>query len=313
MRFESNYLNALAATVKKVSDSASNRPFMTLVGNIINLMEFSKDNNLKINFRFDDSLESLTCGLTDVRVGKRTHAEIERVREKIEHNPEDDKKRGMVYFFRKKQIERDALAEKRSDDFFAFITTKTLNRLTEVMGTVIQSLRDPFAAIQRDYPLYKLGLSLTAYYKKAKTPCGFPEILPPGGKTDIKPLTVVKEKDDAANTQYIRDVALTQILAQAGLPVQAETTRVAAVTGIFAQFASDEVVLGRFEEEAKVTAEIFNQIEPYGLVFFHEIYQSTAYEEVSEPFAGIIETLNELKCTVFLVTHNHFLTERLIP
>jgi hypothetical protein len=302
--------------------------------NFASLMDFTKDNDLKIKFGMDGDCKEFSCSLMSLEIGKRTMAEKARIRQKYEFDAEKDKykRTGVIYMFRKTAIEREELSERREEGFFSAVTIRSLNQCTEVMSTIINNLKRPFEAMQRDLPLYKLGIGLTAYYNKRGISRCFPVILPHGGQTrytgmvnpsadkkthkekkDITsaPLMNINEANDADNTAFVCGWALTQLLAQAGLPVAAESAEVAVVSGLFAQFASDEVVLGRFEEEAKQLADILDRLKPHATVMLHEIFQSTAYEEVSEPFAHIIQTLNDLNCTVILVTHNHFLVETL--
>ena len=221
-----------------------------------------------------------------------------------------------------KMLRRSETARRKEDfekaeAFFSHSIKESLTYITDLISLFTQTLQKPLERIQKDLPLYEFGLSLARHYNTRNIPFCFPRILEPGEKTRVKwqhetepqPLMMMFNSDGNEHFMFLQEYTLLQLFAQAGLPVAAREADVAIVSGLFVQFASSELILGRFEEEAKEMSAICSNIKPHGLVIFHEVFQSTSYEEIAGPFARIISHMANLPCTVLVVTHNNFLTE----
>ncbi|MCL2285494.1 MAG: hypothetical protein FWC32_03925 [Firmicutes bacterium] len=222
-----------------------------------------------------------------------------------------------------KMLRRSETARRKEDfekaeAFFSHSIKESLTYIADLIFMFTQNLQRPLERIQKDLPLYEFGLSLARHYKTRNIPFCFPRILDPGKQTRIKwqhetepqPLMIMFSGDGDEYFLFLQKYALLQLFAQAGLPVAAQEADVAIVSGLFVQFASSELILGRFEEEAKEMSAICSKIKPHGLVILHEVFQSTSYEEIAEPFTRIINYLSNLPCTVLVVTHNNFLAEQ---
>jgi len=218
----------------------------------------------------------------------------------------------VIKLLRRKEVKRKQEEFELAEDFFSYSIAGGLTHLMDMLSLFTQNLQKPFEYIQKNLPLYKFGITLAAHYKTRGTPYCFPKIVEPGGQTlDIQPLTLLYGGDGADHFPVLQKHALLQMFAQSGLPIAEEQAQVAIVSGLFAQFSSNELVLGRFEEEVREMSAICHKIKPHGMVLFHEVFQSTAYEDIAEPFAQIIDYLINLPCTVVMISHNNFLVERL--
>jgi DNA mismatch repair ATPase MutS len=222
----------------------------------------------------------------------------------------------VLKLLRRNEMRRREDEFNEAEAFFSHSLAGGFTRLIDLLTQFIRNLQKPFDYIMQHLYVFKFGLSLAANCRAKGVACHFPIIAIPGQHGSPLPLTVRFAGDDGDSFTFVQHQALAQLLAQAGFPLPeylhgGQNTPISVVSGIFAQFASSELILGRFEEEAREMASLCRNIKPHGLVFFHEVFQSTAYEDIAEPFAQIVEFLLGLPCTVVVVTHNWGLVGRL--
>ena len=113
----------------------------------------------------------------------------------------------------------------------------------------------------------------------------------------------------AGKSTYLRQNALTVILAQAGLPVPATAARIGIVDRLFSRVgASDELARGRstFMVEMTETAAILHQAGPRSLVVVDEIGRGTATLDGLAIAWAVLESLhNSVRCRTIFATHFH--------
>jgi hypothetical protein len=281
-------LNSLLNVIKQMQEAKTNEHARILL-----CCETDSQFN-KLSCRISDLIFEVNPGYTMRRVfSNKDETVLKRLRK-------NERKRGEEEFATAQQ-------------FISYSIRESLSHIMNLLSAFTRALQKPFERIQDGLPLYEFALSLTRHYKIQGLPFCFPKILEPGGQTLVKDgIEHKKMMMYDASTHHLsllQNYALLQLFSQAGLPVAAEEAEVAIVSDIFVQLASGELVLGRFEEEAKEMAAICHTAQPYGLVFFHEVFQSTSFEEIAEPFAHIIKYLLNLRCKVVVVTHNNFLLD----
>jgi DNA mismatch repair protein MutS len=113
----------------------------------------------------------------------------------------------------------------------------------------------------------------------------------------------------AGKSTYLRQNALIAILAQAGLPVPAESATIGVVDRLFSRVgAADELARGRstFMVEMIETAAILHQAGPKSLVIVDEIGRGTATLDGLAIAWAVLEALhNQIRCRTIFATHFH--------
>jgi DNA mismatch repair protein MutS len=117
----------------------------------------------------------------------------------------------------------------------------------------------------------------------------------------------------AGKSTYLRQNALIAVLAQAGLPVPAESATVGVVDRLFSRVgASDDLARGRstFMVEMTETAAILHQAGPRSLVVVDEIGRGTATLDGLAIAWAVLEALHSaIRCRTIFATHFHELAE----
>jgi DNA mismatch repair protein MutS len=132
-----------------------------------------------------------------------------------------------------------------------------------------------------------------------------------GGEDGL--IALITGPNMAGKSTYIRQVALTVLLAQAGSFVPAKSATIGVADRIFARVgASDDLSRGQstFMVEMTETARILNTATGRSLVVLHEIGRGTStYDGVSLAWA-IVEHLHDaVGCRTLFATHYHELTD----
>ncbi|QHI96366.1 DNA mismatch repair protein MutS [Aristophania vespae] len=113
----------------------------------------------------------------------------------------------------------------------------------------------------------------------------------------------------AGKSTFLRQTALAVILAQAGLPVPAESAEIGLVDRLFSRVgAADDLARGRstFMVEMTETAAILNQAGPYSLVVVDEIGRGTSTLDGLAIAWATLETLHsQLQSRTIFATHFH--------
>ena len=117
----------------------------------------------------------------------------------------------------------------------------------------------------------------------------------------------------AGKSTFLRQNAVIVILAQAGLPVPAESATIGAVDRLFSRVgASDDLARGRstFMVEMTETAAILHQAGPRSLVVVDEIGRGTATMDGLAIAWAVLEALHSaIRCRTIFATHFHELAE----
>ena len=120
---------------------------------------------------------------------------------------------------------------------------------------------------------------------------------------------IVRGGNGTGKTVFLRSVGTAQLLAQAGLPVCADSARVAIRSGVYTHFSSAEEdfiagdTAGRFEGEVRAVSAIIDVLTPGSLLLLNETFQTTSYAEGAEAMAGILSILPALGTKYIFVTH----------
>lgn len=117
----------------------------------------------------------------------------------------------------------------------------------------------------------------------------------------------------AGKSTFLRQNALIVILAQAGMPVPAESAHIGVVDRLFSRVgASDDLARGRstFMVEMTETAAILHQAGPRSLVVVDEIGRGTATLDGLAIAWAVLEALHgAIRCRTIFATHFHELAE----
>ena len=117
----------------------------------------------------------------------------------------------------------------------------------------------------------------------------------------------------AGKSTFLRQNALLAILAQAGLPVPAESARIGVVDRLFSRVgAADDLARGRstFMVEMTETAAILHQAGPRSLVIVDEIGRGTSTLDGLAIAWAVLEALHgQIRCRTVFATHFHELAD----
>jgi len=145
-----------------------------------------------------------------------------------------------------------------------------------------------------------------------------PVVLIEPGEVEVYDLSVEREHAYIAgglvshNSTYIRQTALTVIMAQIGSFVPADKAEIGIVDRIFTRVgARDELATGQstFMVEMSETANILNNATMHSLVILDEIGRGTStYDGLAIAWA-VTEYLHAIGCKTLFATHYHYLNE----
>ena len=118
------------------------------------------------------------------------------------------------------------------------------------------------------------------------------------------------------NSTFLRQVALTCIIAQMGCYVPAKSATIGIIDQIFTRIgASDDLArrLSTFMIEMTETAKILNYATPKSLVIIDELGRGTSTSDGQSIAMATLEKLHDLKTKTLFSTHYHQLTEINLP
>ena len=209
-----------------------------------------------------------------------------------------------------------------------YILNESLRHIDAALSRITNDVYEIFYGISSELQFYETALCFVNYLKERRLAFNFPKILACEADTFIAkdiydPLLIaegvtkqdlivnsvslggtdggilIKGLNKTAKTAYLRAIGLTQLLAQAGLPVPAESAEISIRNAVFSHFSAAEEdfkggdTAGRFEGEVQLIAGIVNELVPYSLLLLNETFQTTAYGEGTE---GIFNILSVLPC-----------------
>ncbi|MEE9311271.1 MAG: DNA mismatch repair protein MutS, partial [Planctomycetota bacterium] len=130
---------------------------------------------------------------------------------------------------------------------------------------------------------------------------------------DNTTMAIVTGPNMAGKSTYVRTVALTVLLAQAGSFVPAQSARIGVVDRIFTRLGSaDDIGKGQstFMVEMAETANILNHATERSLIVLDEVGRGTStFDGVSIAWAVSEFLLQQVKARTYFATHYHELTQ----
>lgn len=227
------------------------------------------------------------------------------------------------------------------------LVEKSIAKLTQLMEHIVNEMKSPFEKINKGIFFYRFGLHLENTLKDLGLPVCLPNIDPttkgrfecknacdlwlamnmkkkdryskPGEKIvkndiSMKPedgAYVITGKNNAGKTVFLRTIGMIQILAQAGLPVPAESCYISTVNGLYAYFTAMDTGTGRFEDEVKSVSSMLDIIHEGDMVLFNEAFQSTAFDEAADVLCNVFVYGAVKKFRCISVTHLPDIKERM--
>ncbi len=119
---------------------------------------------------------------------------------------------------------------------------------------------------------------------------------------------VLTGPNGGGKTTFTQAVGIAAVLAQAGLPIPAESGEIAPVDTIHTHFPTDEDFddeLGRFEDEARRISALFDRVTPTSMVLLNEPLVSTGPQEAERIGESILSGLCMVGVRGILTTHLH--------
>ena len=126
-------------------------------------------------------------------------------------------------------------------------------------------------------------------------------------------LTLITGPNSGGKTAFCKTLAQTQLLAQIGGYVPAESAELSPADRIFYQVPEISHLAdgeGRFGTELRRTKEIFLAASPNSLVIMDELSEGTTHEEKIEISMAILDGFYQKGNNTVLITHNHELVDR---
>ena len=144
--------------------------------------------------------------------------------------------------------------------------------------------------------LYDVCLALTV-----KRP-----VVPNDVDAGAKSLVVITGANQGGKSTFLRSVGLSQLMAQCGMFVAADSYRVNACTGVFTHYKREEdetMESGKLDEELARMSEIADHIRAGCLLLCNESFASTNEREGSQIARQVIDAMLAERIKVVLVTH----------
>jgi DNA mismatch repair ATPase MutS len=117
--------------------------------------------------------------------------------------------------------------------------------------------------------------------------------------------------NSGGKTTYLRSVGLAHILAQAGLPIPAQSAQISPIDAIYTHFPAIETQQGRLAEEATRLREICLHVTDRGLVLLNESLSSTTPGEALSLAEEVVAALRAVGVRGIFATHLIELAERI--
>lgn len=127
-------------------------------------------------------------------------------------------------------------------------------------------------------------------------------------------ITIVTGPNSGGKTRLMQAVALSQLLAQAGLPVPARQAQIGLVRGLFVSMFEEvraDQPEGRLGMELLRIRRLFEELHPGDMVVLDELCSGTNPSEGEEIFQLVLELIAELGPRVWISTHFLQLAQRL--
>ncbi len=222
---------------------------------------------------------------------------------------------------------------------FSFLASELDNATGQLLGA--------FADLSADLDFYECAIYYVGYLKKRGIPLSFPtfgarniECLYPSdmitkieNPADIVPQSLpdtrnilIYGKNNSGKTVFLTSLASATLLAQAGLPVPAESAEMRIYRRVVILLAGESdrdfaknapplsgnaaPLFGGFEEEVRKVAELVDSDLSDSLVLINEPFQTTAYKEGAAGLHGLMEYFSRIGADYVITTH---MTAELFP
>ena len=214
--------------------------------------------------------------------------------------------------------------------------------LANVIDDVVKQIFERYSGMSRELVFYEAAVAYAAFLTEKAVPFTFPEftgdgtvnienlydiglLVLSGDTADIVPHTsrtrsgsiVVCGDNGSGKTSFLRSLTTAQLMAQAGLPIPAETAVLNIYRAIITQFAEAEKEFeagndaGRFEQEVREIAALIDQAPPNSLAVLNETFQTTAYDEGAEGLYHILRYFTRKGISYVIATHMNQLRDKL--
>lgn len=113
-------------------------------------------------------------------------------------------------------------------------------------------------------------------------------------------------------TAYTNMIALTQMMAQAGLPVFAKSAILSIKDKILCHYVESEdigVNLSRYQSELHRLGKVIEDVTPHSLVLFDEPFSGTGVESGTEQAHQVLRVMSRVGCAFVMNTHFHNLID----
>ncbi len=258
----------------------------------------------------------------------------------------DLKQKGLNIFRRtNKEVfpcQRLVLSHPGSAEKYRKLTVEAISDLSGALAAVAKQIFETFSPIYRELDFYFVALQYMRVLSEKNIPFCFPDLSKRGvcirGLLDPylclsvpNPQKVVSNdveipenckgllifgNNGSGKTVFLRSFGCAQFLAQAGLPVLAESAEIPLCTQIAAQFSEAEKEFcagndaGRFEQEVRELSEMVETLKKGALVLLNETFQSTSYTEGGEALCDLLNYFGNCGIRFVLVSHLHTLEEQ---
>jgi hypothetical protein len=254
-----------------------------------------------------------------------------------EKKPVDTKSSGIKRLFKRKTDTADISYGKirinenllNDPSFASSFARPIIDELSQIIKSIHSEFSDNLPALE----FYDVAVAYVNYLTQRGIDFCYPQL----GKTaaisglkDLYLLTVLQDQTVVSNdfsfkndkngiliigengsgkTVYLRSIASSYLLANAGLPIPADDAVIDLPEGIFVMMASSERDLerdghgGRFESEVSDLAQFVHNVESGSLVFLNEIFQSTSYDEGAMALYSVLNHFSNKRVKWILVTH----------
>lgn len=246
-------------------------------------------------------------------------------------------KRSGFGFFKSKAEEPDDVRPTCHINQASYVLSRAVEQITEIFHNMLRSIYREFSAIADELEFFDTACTYCDYLEESGIRYCFPQF---AEQTKIDRLydivllsdsienaeiisndftvrqndrgIVIDGTNGAGKTVYIRSIVNAYILAQAGLPIPAESASIEPVSDIItimAQAEDFDTGMSRFEKEAEQISNMLHRLKPRTLVFINEIFQATSYDEGAQGLFEILNCLTYCKTKWICATHLETLKE----
>ncbi len=251
--------------------------------------------------------------------------------------PDDPEPSGIRRFFKRKKDNTDISYGKVKIDADLFedpsFTSSFARPMIDELARIIKSVYSEFSNDLSALEFYDVAISYVDYLTEHGIAFCYPRLGEETEISDLKDLyllaalrdeTVVpndfcfKSENDgiliigengSGKTVYLRSVASSYLLTNAGLPIPAASAVIDLPKGIFVMMASSERNLervvqgGRFESEVSDLSQFVHNVSDGSFVFLNEVFQSTSYDEGASALYSVLKHFSKKRVKWMLVTH----------